>query len=87
MNKTKSGAWAVGDPMSIARINSECEYAIENNINALFQTEEGEYMLGLFHKTTSITTEDLAEETASYYSLQDWAIGFCEGMRHICKVG
>ena len=57
-NKTKSGAWAVGDPMSMARIENEAKYAIENNINALWQTDEGRYLKRVFTSRSGLNDDD-----------------------------
>lgn len=51
MNRTPSGAIAVGAPHSLARINEECANAIENSYHLLMLTSEGRYVLERFAKT------------------------------------
>ena len=59
MNRTESGNFAVGDPMSYARIESEAQYAIEHNIDALCETEEGLYLKRVFESKSGMVEDEL----------------------------
>ena len=52
MTRTPSGAISSGAPHSLARINEECNHAIENSLNLLLLTSEGRYVLEMFALAT-----------------------------------
>lgn len=61
MNRTQSGAIAVGAPFSLARINEECKHAIDNSYHLLMLTEEGRYVLQRFAKVVGCDWDRMLE--------------------------
>jgi len=61
MNRTPSGAIASGAPHSLARINEECNHAIENSLNLLLLTSEGRHVLEMFALATGCNYHKMTE--------------------------
>jgi hypothetical protein len=78
MNHTKSGAIAVGRPMSKARILNEAKYALDVDFKRLWATEEGAYIRTVFQQVSNMDESEIKYNEYMYAFIG--GILFCDSL-------